>query len=66
MNLTLEEISKAVTGTLNGAGSQKVTGYSIDSRTLQAGDLFFAVKGPRFDGHDFVEQVFTRMLRPPS
>jgi UDP-N-acetylmuramoyl-tripeptide--D-alanyl-D-alanine ligase len=60
MNLTLEEISKAVTGTLNGAGSQKVTGYSIDSRTLQAGDLFFAVKGPRFDGHDFVEQVFQK------
>lgn len=30
------------------------TGYSIDSRTLQSGDLFFAVKGERFDGHDFV------------
>src|SRR5277367_2532554 len=30
------------------------TGYSIDSRTLQSGDLFFAVKGERFDGNDFV------------
>ncbi|RZU42820.1 UDP-N-acetylmuramoyl-tripeptide--D-alanyl-D-alanine ligase [Edaphobacter modestus] len=29
-------------------------GYSIDSRTIGAGDLFFAVKGERLDGHDFV------------
>ena len=60
MNLTLEEISSAVGGVLNGPGSQKVTGYSIDSRTLQSGALFFAVKGPRFDGHDFVQQVFQK------
>jgi len=31
-----------------------VTGYSIDSRTVQPGELFFAIRGPRFDGHDFV------------
>jgi UDP-N-acetylmuramoyl-tripeptide--D-alanyl-D-alanine ligase len=31
--------------------------YSIDSRTLQPGELFFAVKGERMDGHDFVEQA---------
>jgi UDP-N-acetylmuramoyl-tripeptide--D-alanyl-D-alanine ligase len=30
-------------------------GYSIDSRTIGAGDLFFAVHGGRVDGHDFVE-----------
>ena len=30
------------------------TGYSIDSRTLQPGDLFIAVRGERMDGHDFV------------
>ena len=29
-------------------------GYSIDSRTVQPGELFFAVKGERLDGHDFV------------
>ena len=32
-------------------------GYSIDSRTIQAGELFFAVKGERMDGHDFVTQA---------
>jgi UDP-N-acetylmuramoyl-tripeptide--D-alanyl-D-alanine ligase len=31
------------------------SGYSIDSRTLQPGDLFFAVKGERLDGHKFVD-----------
>jgi UDP-N-acetylmuramoyl-tripeptide--D-alanyl-D-alanine ligase len=34
-----------------GAGA---TGYSIDSRTIHPGELFFAVKGDRLDGHDFV------------
>lgn len=29
-------------------------GISIDSRTLQAGDLFVALKGPNFDGHDYL------------
>lgn len=30
------------------------TGYSIDSRTLSPGDLFIALQGDRFDGHDYV------------
>ena len=33
----------------------EVAGYSIDSRTVGAGELYFAVKGERLDGHDFVE-----------
>jgi len=35
-------------------------GYSIDSRTVRPGELFFAVKGDRFDGHDFVHQALER------
>ncbi len=35
-------------------------GHSIDSRTIRPGELFFAVKGERFDGHDFVEQALSR------
>jgi UDP-N-acetylmuramoyl-tripeptide--D-alanyl-D-alanine ligase len=34
--------------------------YSIDSRTVQPGDLFFAVKGERLDGHDFVQAALAR------
>jgi UDP-N-acetylmuramoyl-tripeptide--D-alanyl-D-alanine ligase len=35
-------------------------GYSIDSRTVQPGELFFAVKGERLDGHDYVEQALKK------
>ena len=30
-------------------------GYSIDSRTLNAGDLFIAIAGEHFDGHNYVQ-----------
>jgi len=36
------------------AGALMARGYSIDSRTVCEGELFFAVKGERLDGHDFV------------
>jgi UDP-N-acetylmuramoyl-tripeptide--D-alanyl-D-alanine ligase len=35
----------------------EVTGWSIDSRTLQPGDLFFALRGPTHDGHAYVAEV---------
>ncbi len=35
-------------------------GVSTDSRSLSPGDLFVAIKGERFDGHDFVSQAFAR------
>jgi UDP-N-acetylmuramoyl-tripeptide--D-alanyl-D-alanine ligase len=36
----------------------QATGVAIDSRTVEPGDLFVALKGPNFDGHDFVPQAF--------
>src|SRR5947209_15492339 len=36
---------------------QVAMGYSIDSRTLNPGELFIALKGDRFDGHDYVQQA---------
>ncbi|HEY2392336.1 MAG TPA: UDP-N-acetylmuramoyl-tripeptide--D-alanyl-D-alanine ligase [Candidatus Angelobacter sp.] len=35
-------------------------GYSIDSRTLNPGDLFIAITGERFDGHEYVEAVMAK------
>jgi UDP-N-acetylmuramoyl-tripeptide--D-alanyl-D-alanine ligase len=35
-------------------------GYSIDSRTINKGDLFFAVRGERLDGHDFVDAALEK------
>jgi UDP-N-acetylmuramoyl-tripeptide--D-alanyl-D-alanine ligase len=60
MNLPLDEITKAVDGTLQGQGSVVSRGYSIDTRTLNPGDLFFAIKGPNFDGHDFLQQAIEK------
>ncbi len=45
-------------GGINPAGC--ATGYSIDSRTIRPGELFFAVKGEKMDGHDFVQQAMQK------
>jgi len=60
MNLSLEDINKAVGGILDGPANVKVRGYSIDTRTLDPGDLFFAIKGPHFDGHHFIAPAFEK------
>ena len=36
------------------------SGYSIDTRTLAPGDLFFAIRGERFDAHDFVADALSK------
>jgi UDP-N-acetylmuramoyl-tripeptide--D-alanyl-D-alanine ligase len=38
----------------------EVAGWSVDSRTLQPGDLFFALRGPNFDGNQYVEQALRK------
>lgn len=42
------------------AGAIRVSGYSIDSRTANEGDLFFAVRGERLDGHDYIAAALAR------
>jgi len=42
---------------LSGRESGTFKGVSIDSRTLQAGQLFFCILGPTFDGHAFIRQA---------
>ena len=36
------------------------TGVSIDTRSLAAGELFIALRGPNLDGHDFVRTALER------
>src|SRR5690606_27663179 len=52
----------AATRATGGASSAPwtATGVSIDSRTLEPGDLFVALKGPNRDGHGYVGQAFAR------
>ena len=55
MKLTLGQIGDILHAEGDYRNATEVFGYSIDTRTLAAGDLFFAVTGERMDGHDFVE-----------
>lgn len=54
--LTIKEIVNSTGGRLvcGGADETVFTGISIDSRTSRKGDLFVAIKGKRYDGHDFL------------
>jgi len=61
VRLTLEWVARAVGGRLTaGRGDTEVGEVVIDSRVAGPGDLFVAIKGPRFDGHDFVAEVLAR------
>jgi len=66
MKLTLAEAAIGAGAVLEApasvanAGALAAAGYSIDSRTVAPGELFFAVRGDRFDGHDFVAAAAER------
>ncbi len=55
---TAAEIAEATGGRASGGWS--ATGVSIDSRSVNRGDLFVALKGPNFDGHEFVSDALAR------
>ena len=57
----LKEIVKAIKGKLlYGNPYLRVNGISIDSRTIKRGELFIAIKGNRFDGHNFIQQAINK------
>jgi len=55
--MTTEDILKATGGEILSRHSNVFTGISIDSRTIQEGELFIALKGSKFDGHDFLQKA---------
>ncbi len=61
MKLELRNIAKATGGTILPPGATAtVTGISTDSRTISPGDLFIPLRGPNFDGHDYLIQAVRR------
>ena len=76
MKLTLGQVADWIHAEGEFDLAQEVVGYSIDSRTVGARELFFAVRGERLDGHDYVEAalkndaaaavVSMRWLRPET
>jgi len=54
--MSLAQASKVLNGTMSGE-SVDFSAVSIDTRSLKSGDLYVALHGDRFDGHDYIEQA---------
>jgi UDP-N-acetylmuramoyl-tripeptide--D-alanyl-D-alanine ligase len=58
---SLEFVCRATQGRLlSGSPDTKVARVSTDSRRIGPGDLFFAIKGDKFDGHNFISEVMQK------
>ncbi|THJ16551.1 MAG: UDP-N-acetylmuramoyl-tripeptide--D-alanyl-D-alanine ligase [Nitrospira sp. CG24B] len=62
---TVEELREVISAKVLASdgvswAKQRIRGISLDTRSLQPGDLFLALQGDRFDGHDFVATAFSR------
>lgn len=55
--LILDEIVRATGGRVLCGKQREFTGLSIDSRTIKNGELFVALRGANFDGHDFIHDA---------
>ncbi len=60
VNMTANEISKAVNGTLFGNCNAIVSDVQYDSREVKEGTLFVPIKGANVDGHKFIEDCFSK------
>ena len=57
-----EDFIRAVKGTIANSGvaaRATIVSISIDSRTVREGEVFFALRGERFDGHDFIPEAIS-------
>ncbi len=65
IDLTIKELLQAADVPAGWTSSEEtpvtqLTGVCIDSRTIRTGELFVAIKGDRFDGHDFVQPALEK------
>lgn len=59
--MLLSQVARAVSGRPSRPlASEAVTGVSTDTRSIRAGDLFFALRGANFDAHDYLGQAFEK------
>ena len=59
ISMKLTEIAKSLNGEFNGS-DQIIKGVSIDTRSIKKDELFFAVKGPNFDGYDYASEALNK------
>ncbi len=58
---TIEDLIKATGGKLISRGKEEIfQAASIDTRTISENDLFFALKGSKRDGHDFLNEALQK------
>ena len=63
MNLTLKDLEKLTSVKIvnrQWAKGKKISGVSTDSRTVESGNIFFALRGEKFDGHQFMPDIAAR------
>jgi len=61
MKLNISDVLKATRGKLiSGDLEYNISGVSTDTRTIKPGNLFVALKGPSFDGHNFVGEAIKK------
>jgi len=54
-------IAKVTKGILKGSSDNvKIKAFSIDTRKIQKGEVFIALRGSRYDGHSFIEDAFKK------
>ncbi len=59
--MTVEQVEACTNGVLvSGSREALISGVSIDTRTLHPGDLFFAIRGTRNDGHRYVQPALSK------
>jgi len=60
MKFGLREVAAAIGAPVAELPPSLATGWSVDSRSIVAGDVFFALRGPNHDGHEFVAEAFRK------
>jgi UDP-N-acetylmuramoyl-tripeptide--D-alanyl-D-alanine ligase len=60
VSLITEEVVRAIDGELITGNLKTFSGVSIDSRTISDDELFFAIRGDKFDGHDFLDNALVK------
>src|ERR1700689_666852 len=60
MKFSLRAVADALGVDATAPPDAMITGWSVDSRTVEPGDLFFALRGAANDGHRHVAEVFAK------
>jgi UDP-N-acetylmuramoyl-tripeptide--D-alanyl-D-alanine ligase len=59
MTIDLQQVARVI-GAVGEFPPVSVTGWSVDTRTQNPGDLYFALRGPNHDGHDYILQALAK------